>query len=35
MALELHPLCFPGGLGLGKLLLKLSQTSAFIPEQPA
>lgn len=30
MALELRPLCFPGGLGLGKLLLKLSQATAFI-----
>lgn len=35
MALELCPLRLPGGLGLGKLLLKLSQTTALIPEEPA
>lgn len=35
MALELCPLCLPGSLGLSKLLLKLCQTTAFIPEQPA
>lgn len=35
MALELSPLSLPGGLGLGKLLLKLGQTSALVPEQPA
>lgn len=35
MALELRPLRLPRGLGLGKLLLKLSQTTALIPEQPA
>lgn len=33
--LELCTLRLPGGLGLGKLLLKLSQTAAFILEQPA
>lgn len=35
MVLELCPLRLPGGLGLGELLLKLSQTTALIPKQPA
>lgn len=33
-ALQLCPFCLPGGLGLGKLLLELSQTTALIPKQP-
>lgn len=35
MALELCPLCLPGGLGLCELLLKFSQTPTLVPEQPA
>lgn len=35
VTLELCTLRLPGGLGLGELLLKLRQASAFVPQQPA